>query len=277
MSFSPAIRIDGDFGLGLFLTADHARRELPAEYGTLGLDAHEFERHIAYDIGVEALTRELARRLNAPAVMAGFSRLLIDPNRGEDDPTLIMQLSDGAVIKGNYPMSAGEREERMQRFYRPYHQAIAEMSDRVEQTSGKAPFIVAVHSFTPFWKGKARPWHVGLLWDRDDRATAPLLQRLRAEPGLVVGDNEPYDGALRNDALYRHGTCKGFAHVLIEVRQDLIADEKGVLEWAERLAPMLAEINSMDEMHVVRHFGSRTGPVDAEHRREASVPAIHRP
>ncbi|MHC5233861.1 N-formylglutamate amidohydrolase [Brucella sp. LJL56] len=257
MSFSPVHNVNGDFSLGLLLTADHARRDVPAEYGTLGLQTSEFDRHIAYDIGVENLTRKLASRLNAPAVLGGFSRLLIDPNRGEDDPTLIMQLSDGAVIPGNYPMSAGEREERLERFYRPYHETVARASGRVAAESGAAPFIIAIHSFTPRWKNNARPWQIGLLWDKDDRAVAPLLALLRAEPGLTVGDNEPYDGALRNDAMYRHATAKGFAHVLIEVRQDLIADDKGAAEWTERLAPMIAHINTLPGIHVVQHFGSR--------------------
>ena len=227
MSFSPAHLIDGDFSLGLLLTADHARRDVPCEYGSLGLEKSQFDRQIAYDIGVEELTRQLAKRLNAPAVMGGFSRLLIDPNRGEDDPTLIMQLSDGAVISGNYPLSADEREARVKRFYRPYHDAIASLSGRVAFTSGKAPFIVSIHSFTPHWKGKARPWHVGLLWDSDPRAVNPLLSMLRQDPDLIVGDNEPYDGALRNDAMYRHAIANGYAHVLIEVRHDLIAVKSG--------------------------------------------------
>lgn len=261
MSFSPFSQIDGDLSLGFLLTADHARRDLPAEYGTLGLAKSEFERHIAYDIGVEELTRQLAARLNAPAVLGGFSRLLIDPNRGEDDPTLIMQLSDGSVISGNYPMSATERERRLEAFYRPYHNAIAEMSTRIAALSNKAPFIVSIHSFTPAWKGKTRPWHIGLLWDSDPRALHPLLSLLRNEADLVVGDNEPYNGALRNDAMYRHATANGFAHILIEVRQDLIADKNGAIEWAERLAPMLAHINAMPELHEIRHFGSRTDPV----------------
>lgn len=257
MSFSPVHSVDGDFSLGLLLTADHARRDVPTEYGTLGLQESEFDRHIAYDIGVENLTRRLARHLNAPAVLGGFSRLLIDPNRGEDDPTLIMQLSDGAVISGNYPMSAGEREERLERFYRPYHDTVAQASARVAAESGAAPFIVAIHSFTPRWKDKARPWQIGLLWDKDDRAVAPLLSLLHAEPGLTVGDNEPYDGALKNDAMYRHATAKGFAHVLIEVRQDLIADDKEAAEWANRLAPMISHINTLPDLHTVQYFGSR--------------------
>lgn len=255
--FSPAHSVDGDFSLGLLLTADHARRDVPAEYGTLGLQTSEFDRHIAYDIGVENLTRKLASRLNAPAVLGGFSRLLIDPNRGEDDPTLIMQLSDGAVISGNYPMSAGEREERLERFYRPYHNTVARASERTAAESRAAPFIVSIHSFTPLWKEKARPWQIGLLWDKDDRAVKPLLSLLRENADLTVGDNEPYDGALKNDAMYRHATAKGFAHVLIEVRQDLIADDKGADEWADRLAPMIAHINTLPGIHVVQHFGSR--------------------
>ncbi|PWL16841.1 N-formylglutamate amidohydrolase [Falsochrobactrum shanghaiense] len=261
MPFSPAHLIDGDFSVGLLLTADHARRDVPSEYGSLGLAQSQFDRHIAYDIGVEELTRQLALRLNAPAVMGGFSRLLIDPNRGEDDPTLIMQLSDGAVISGNYPLSAHERETRLKHFYRPYHDAVARQSARVASTSGKAPFIVSIHSFTPHWKGRARPWHIGLLWDSDPRAVTPLLSMLRENPDLIVGDNEPYDGALRNDAMYRHATANGYAHVLIEVRQDLIAEKSGAGQWAERLAPMLESINAQPEIHEIRHFGSRTGPV----------------
>ncbi len=260
--FSPVHQIDGNFGLGIFLTADHARRDLPEEYGDLGLEKSQFDRHIAYDIGVEELTRQLAARLNAPAVLGGFSRLLIDPNRGEDDPTLIMQLSDGAVIPGNYPLTPLEREKRLDRFYRPYHDAVASISTQVATAHGKAPLVIAIHSFTPNWRGKDRPWHIGLLWDSDPRAVTPLLSMLRDEPGLIVGDNEPYDGSLKNDAMYRHATSRGYAHVLIEVRQDLIAKKSGAIEWAERLAPMLRAINGMPEIHEIRHFGSRSGPID---------------
>lgn len=261
-SFSPVHQVDGNLGLGLFLTADHARRDLPVEYGSLGLARSEFERHIAYDIGVGELTRQLAAKLDAPAVMGGFSRLLIDPNRGEDDPTLIMQLSDGAVISGNYPMTPVEREKRLDQFYRPYHDAVASVSTQVASVSGKAPFVVSIHSFTPNWRGRDRPWHIGLLWDSDPRAITPFLSMLRDEPDLIVGDNEPYNGALKNDAMYRHATSRGYAHVLIEVRQDLIAEKAGATEWAERLAPMLHTINALPEIHEIRHFGSRTGPVD---------------
>jgi predicted N-formylglutamate amidohydrolase len=259
--FAPFDIIEGDRKRGIVLVADHAHRELPEEYGDLGLPASEFDRHIAYDIGVEAVTRKLAALLGVPAVMARFSRLLIDPNRGEDDPTLIRQLYDGTVVPGNYPMAAEERERRLDRFYRPYHDAVAAMVASVAHESGAAPFIFSVHSFTPVMQGNIRPWHVGVLWDMDHRAPWPLIEKLAEDKSLVVGDNEPYDGALRGDTMFRHAIVNGFAHALIEIRQDLIADDRGATEWAERLAPIVDAINRRPDIHEVKQFGSRTGPV----------------
>jgi predicted N-formylglutamate amidohydrolase len=260
-SFAPFEVIEGDRAKGLVLVADHARRDLPAGYGDLGLPRTEFDRHIAYDIGVEAVTRRLAAMLGAPAVLCGFSRLLIDPNRGEDDPTLIRQLYDGTVVPGNYPMREAEREIRLDRFYRPYHAAVGSMIASVASAAARAPFIVSIHSFTPIMKGRERPWHAGILWDMDGRAALPLIDMLRREPGLAIGDNEPYDGALRGDTMFRHAIVNGFAHALIEIRQDLIANESGAEEWAGRLVPMLDALNARADIHEVRHFGSRTGPL----------------
>jgi predicted N-formylglutamate amidohydrolase len=254
--------IEGDPTKGMVLLADHAGREIPEEYGKFGLPPEEFERHIAYDIGVEAVTRKLAAMLGVPAVLARFSRLLIDANRGEDDPTLIRQLYDGTVISGNYPMAPEERERRLNSFYRPYHHALDATISAVAEASGGAPFLASIHSFTPFMQGFFRPWHIGILWDLDPRAVTPLFEMLNAEPGLIVGDNEPYDGALRGDTMFRHAIAKGYAHALIEIRQDLIADEKGASEWASRLAPMLDAINRRPDIHEVKHFGSRTGPIE---------------
>jgi len=260
--FAPFELIEGARDAGMLLLADHAGRELPEEYGSLGLSRSEFDRHIAYDIGVEPLTRRLAELTGAPALMARFSRLLIDPNRGEDDPTLIRQLYDGTVIAGNYPLAQEERERRLDRFYRPYHDAVGALIASVAEATGHAPFILSVHSFTPQMQGRRRPWHAGVLWDLDDRAARPLITMLSAEPGLTIGDNEPYDGALRGDTMFRHCIVNGFAHALIEVRQDLIADEAGVEAWAQRLAPMLDAINARADIHKVKRYGSRTGPVD---------------
>jgi predicted N-formylglutamate amidohydrolase len=257
--FAPFELIEGDRSKGLLLLADHARRDLPEEYGDLGLPASEFDRHIAYDIGVEAVTRGLAARLGVPALLGGFSRLLIDPNRGEDDPTLIRQLYDGTVVPSNYPMPAEERERRLDRFYRPYHDAVAALTASVAKASGVAPFLFSVHSFTPVMQGRARPWQAGVLWDLDDRAAKPLIDMLAADPLLTIGDNEPYDGALRGDTMYRHAIVNGFAHALLEIRQDLIADDIGAQEWAERLTPIVDAINRQPDIHEVKMFGSRTG------------------
>jgi predicted N-formylglutamate amidohydrolase len=260
-TFAPFDVIEGDRSRGLLLVADHARRDLPADYGDLGLPPSEFDRHIAYDIGVEMVLRKLAAILGVPGVIATYSRLLIDPNRGADDPTLIRQLYDGTVVPGNYPMAAAERERRIARFYMPYHDAVAGLVSSVEQASGTAPFLFSIHSFTPVMQGHVRPWHVGVLWDADERAARPMIDMLAAEARLVVGDNEPYDGALKGDTMYQHAIVHGFAHALIEIRQDLIADEAGAAEWAERLAPIVDAINRRPDIHEARHHGSRTGPV----------------
>jgi predicted N-formylglutamate amidohydrolase len=259
--FAPFEIIEGVREHGLVLVADHAKRDLPDEYGDLGLPAEEFQRHIAYDIGVEMVTRKLAARLRAPAVLANFSRLLIDPNRGEDDPTLIRQIYDGTIVPANYPLAAAERERRLELFYRPYHDAVAAMIASVAAASGGSPFILSVHSFTPVMQGEVRPWQVGVLWDLDDRAARPLIDTLAADPLLTVGDNEPYDGALRGDTAFKHAIVNGFAHALIEIRQDLIADESGAESWAQLLAPIIDAINARPDIHVARQYGSRTGPL----------------
>jgi predicted N-formylglutamate amidohydrolase len=259
-TFEPVEIISGGTDCGILLIADHAMRHLPAEYGRLGLDEAQFERHIAYDIGVEDLVRLLAAKLGCPAVMARFSRLLIDPNRDADDPTLIRQLYDGAVIPGNYPLADAERARRIENFYQPFRQSVRLTALEMQKKSGAAPVVISVHSFTPSMGGKARPWHVGVLWDKDPRAALPLIDMLRAEPRMIVGDNEPYDGALHGDTLHEICTAQGIAHLLIEVRQDLISSDKGVEEWAQRLAPMLADLIALPGIHDIQHFGSRAEP-----------------
>jgi predicted N-formylglutamate amidohydrolase len=240
-SFSSHEVIPGDCSRGLVIVCDHARNALPPGYGTLGLPAPEFTRHIAYDIGVEPVVRGLCARLGVPAVLAGFSRLLIDPNRGLDDPTLIMQVSDGAIVPGNRGLDEGERASRIARFYRPYHGAIDALLDEAV-ASGRPPAILSIHSFTPAWRGIARPWHAGILWHRDGRFAWPLIERLRRGNDLLIGDNEPYSGGLAGDTLDTHATARGLADALVEIRQDLITHPAGADEWADRLAALLPEI-----------------------------------
>jgi len=261
---APAFEIvAGRAGAGLVIIGDHASNRVPEELGDLGLPASEFRRHIAWDIGVEALARALAARLDVPAVLSRFSRLVIDPNRGDDDPTLVMRLSDGAVIPGNARIDAAERDRRIEAYWRPYDRAIRETID-AGFAAGRAPVIFSLHSYTPVWRGWPRPWHCGVLWDRDPRLPDLLIEQLRADPALVVGDNEPYDGALVGDTLYRHGTRRGLAHAILEVRQDLIADAEGGAAWVERLAPILETVMRREELAEPRLFGSRCGPVEPE-------------
>jgi predicted N-formylglutamate amidohydrolase len=231
---------------------------MPTEFDALGMPSAQLSRHIAFDIGVAWMTRALAAALGCPAVLSRFSRLLIDPNRGDDDPTRVMRLSDGAIVPGNARIDAAEVERRAARFSRPYHHAITDTLDRMLAT-GAVPVIISLHSFTPEMKGRARPWHVGVLWDTDPRLPVPLLESLRADPGLIVGDNEPYDGALEGDTMSRHCTARGFAHALIEVRQDLIADDPAAQHWGEKLAAILDPLLARPDMHAIRQFDSRAG------------------
>ncbi|HEY0106955.1 MAG TPA: DUF1244 domain-containing protein [Rhizomicrobium sp.] len=220
-------------GAPLLFLCDHASPAVPGGYGTLGLAPELFATHIASDIGAAEVTRALAEHFGAPAVLARWSRLLVDLNRGEDDPTLVMKLSDGSLIPGNARIDEAETAHRIARFHAPYHAAVAQEVDRLG-----APVLVSIHSFTPVWKGAPRPWEIGILWDRDGRLARPLI-RACADAGFAVGDNEPYSGELENDTLYRHGTMRGLAHVLIEIRQDLIADAAAARAFAGRLAPIL--------------------------------------
>lgn len=259
--FSPYTQIDGDVLRGWLIVCDHASNALPEEYGTLGLPPEQLERHIGYDIGAAGVTRELAERLGAPALMANFSRILIDPNRGEDDPTLIMRLSDGAVVPGNAEFDENERARRIARYYAPYHAAIdAAINAGIE--AGCPPAILSIHTFTENWRGSPRPWHATILWDRDPRLPEPMLEALREEPDLVIGENEPYTGELKGDCLYRHGTMRGLAHALIEIRQDLVREPEGQTQWAERLARIMSRIRddkaSRERLNRVHHYGSNT-------------------
>ena len=194
-------------------------------------------------------------------VFSRFSRLLIDPNRGEDDPTLIMQISDGAIVPGNAVLTRAERAKRIGAFHTPYHGAIAAEIDTMS-ARGLVPAAVSIHSFTEAWRGVPRKWHAAVLWDNDPRLAAPLIRELRTRTGLEIGDNEPYTGKLRNDTVYRHATLRGLPNLLIEIRQDLIRETKGQQEWAERLAQSLeaifADPANAGPLSRVDYYGSKT-------------------
>lgn len=237
----PAFEIIGSDRPGPWLlTCDHASNAVPdwVGGGGLGLPASDMARHIAYDVGAAGVTRHLSALLDAPAVLSRFSRLVIDPNRGEDDPTLVMELYDGSLIPANRGIAAPERAQRLQRLYRPYHGAI----DAALASRAPNAVYLAIHSFTPQLSGRAaRPWHVTVLHAEDTRFSDALLARLRQEPDLVSAANEPYTGALRGDAVDRHALQTGRPNALIEIRNDLIETEADQRHWAARLAPMLTD------------------------------------
>jgi predicted N-formylglutamate amidohydrolase len=206
------------------------------------------------------VARGIARELNCTALLTRYSRLLIDVNRGADDPTMVMKLSDGVVVPANRDVDpfndSAEFNKRRAQFYEPYHQAITERCDHALE-HGIVPLIFSVHSFTPVWRGEKRPWHAGLLWDRDDRLAMHFLHGIRQADGdLIVGNNEPYSGVLKNDCLYRHGTKRGLPHVLLEIRQDLIASPEGQALWAARCASLLGEAIMKPGVAAIRHYGS---------------------
>lgn len=237
-----AFRIEGKARPGRWLiTCDHASNHVPDWIGggSLGIGPSDMVRHIAWDVGAAGLALALGERLDSPVILSDFSRLVIDPNRGEDDPTLVMQLYDGTIIPANRHTTPAAVEDRLDRLYRPYHDAYARLAARRDDT-----VIVAIHSFTPRLNGRPpRPWHVGILYSHlDDRLSKPLIARLMAEPDLCIGDNEPYSGHLPGDAIDRHALAKGRLNTLIELRNDLIDTGVGQHHWANRLAPVLSQV-----------------------------------
>ena len=242
------------------LICDHASNAIPEDYAQLGLQEHELERHVAWDIGAAEVTRHLADILGCQAILSGFSRLLIDPNRGLDDPTLIMKLSDGSIIPGNLDVDRHNNmsawQERVDKFYMPYHLAIASTLENLIN-DGQVPIILSVHSFTPNFRGVKRPWSAAVLWDKDDRLAKHLFGSLSKSEKLI-GDNEPYSGRLKNDCLFRHGTEKGLPHALIELRQDYLLGEVDCEYWVHFLADALKTAEKDAACAERKFFGTYT-------------------
>ena len=229
----------------VLLVCDHAANAVPASLHGLGLAARDLQLHIAHDIGAATVTGRLASLLDAPAVLAGYSRLVIDYNRRLDHPSSIVRISDGIDIPGNQEVGEAEAARRADACFWPYHRkigaGIAGFAAR-----GIMPAIISVHSFTPVMAGAARPWQLGILWDRDARISAPLLRSLAARGDITVGDNLPYSGRQRfGYSIEVHATETGLPNVLIEVREDVVSDQDGAGRIAEIVAdglqPILAD------------------------------------
>jgi predicted N-formylglutamate amidohydrolase len=222
-----------------FLTCEHAGRTFPRRLGTLGLPEAETVRHIAWDIGIGAVGRELSLLLNAAVILQTYSRLVIDCNRDPKVPSSIPEISEDTEIPGNRTLDEADRAARVDAIFRPYHNAIAAALDR-RAAADRASVLVALHSFTPVFKGVPRPWQVAVLFNRDPRLAHALAELLRADGSLMVGENEPYRVSdLTDYTVPVHGEQRGLPHVEIEIRQDLITDPSGQREWAERLARLL--------------------------------------
>lgn len=242
MDYAPYQIVGQDRPGRWLVTCDHAANTVPdfVGGGSLGIAPEDMARHIAYDVGAAGVTRALAEALDAPAILTNFSRLVIDPNRGEEDPTLVMQLYDGTIIPANRDVSDAQVEERLERLYRPYHAAYEALATRPDTV------IVAIHSFTPQLKGRPpRPWEVAVLYShRDERFSRPLISKLQLLGDLCVGDNQPYSGHLPGDSIDRHALDPDRHNTLIEVRNDLIATPEAQQAWGRRLAGVLDAVRA---------------------------------
>jgi predicted N-formylglutamate amidohydrolase len=247
----PSLRIDDDpppfeilaprAGSPWVLVCDHGGRAIPRALGSLGVAESELERHIAWDIGAAAVTRLLAAHLDAWAIVGGYSRLVIDLNRPPESPQSILARSETTDIPGNVGVTAAQAEARRREFFDPYHRCITAELDR-RRDAGLPALLVAVHSFTPVFLGAARAWHAGVLYNREPRLARLLLELLREEADLVVGENEPYAVSDATDyTVVHHGERRGLVHVEFEMRQDLIAEPAGQAAWAGRLARVLEQ------------------------------------
>jgi predicted N-formylglutamate amidohydrolase len=225
---------------GAVLVCDHASCAVPAVLDGLGLDDAYLRRHIGWDIGAGDVTRRLATLLDAPAVLAGYSRLVIDCNRPPGTPASILGVSDGVEIPGNHDVDEAAVEVRIDACFRPYHETITETIARLGARDGRPPAVISIHSFTPVLDGSERVWDVGVLWHRDGRIAKPLMSALAAERDICVGDNEPYSGRLPIPySIPVHAEVGSLPHVTVEVRQDLVDTHRGAETWSHRLAAAL--------------------------------------
>ena len=237
---APVVIDHPDGASDFFLVCDHAGRRMPRRLGQLGVPDAEMDRHIAYDIGAAAVAVRLADAFDATLIRQIYSRLVIDCNRDPSVPSSIPEISETTPIPGNVGLSDAEREARRVELFLPYHAAITAALDA---RAARPTAFVAVHSFTPVYKGEVRPWHVGVLYNRDARLSLILKRLLLEEGDLVVGDNEPYFvNDLTDYSIPVHAERRSLPYLELEIRQDLIANEAGQREWAARLIRLLPQV-----------------------------------
>ncbi len=226
----------------IVLACDHASNRVPRALDDLGLASEHLQQHIAWDIGAGAVTKRLCERLKAKAVLGNYSRLVVDLNRNLEDPSAFPAISDGILVPGNLGLDVEKRAERARTFFKPYHEALRRLT-RDCTRDDRSPVFVSIHSFTPKLHGVRRPWHIGVLWDKDPRLAIPFMEALRGSGDIVIGDNEPYSGRHPADFTIDHqAEPLGLAHIGIEIRQDLINDISGQERWGNVLADALESV-----------------------------------
>lgn len=224
-----------------FLTCEHAGRRIPQRLGNLGVSDSDLERHIAWDIGAEGVSRRLSEYLDATLVLQNYSRLVVDCNRSPDADDFIVTLSENTEIPGNLDVTEADITARKQAVFDPYHDAIRNALDARER-AGRATVLSAMHSCTPVFHGVSRPWHIGVLYDKDERFARILLELLAEDGELVIGENEPYELSHERDyAIPVHAERREIPHVEFEIRQDLIGTAEEQDKWAQLLAHVLQE------------------------------------
>lgn len=232
--------VNADGGGNAVLVCDHASNRVPRRLGTLGLDPTDLAGHIAWDPGAANVARRLSELLDAPLVLSGYSRLVIDCNRPVDSPESMLEQSDGVPVAGNLKLTSADRARRVEGLFRPYHEAISDLLDR---RATRPNMLLSVHSFTGDFAGRRRPWSIGFSYGRDRRFAALALEAMRGDSSLVVGENLPYSVDDATDhTIPVHGENRGLLHVLIEMRQDGIATPGGAAAWAARLAEMFRQV-----------------------------------
>ncbi|MBV1901746.1 MAG: N-formylglutamate amidohydrolase, partial [Kordiimonadaceae bacterium] len=238
---------------GVVVLCEHASNRVPEGYASLGLSDEELEMHIAWDIGAEQVTRKICEMMEVGGVLSQVSRLVVDGNREPDHRTLVPSESDKIIIPANQDLPPSAIAARKKAFYDPFHSACDELIE-AHLDAGVVPLVVGLHSFTPVMDGETRPWEIGFLWHKDPRLAQAMIGMIERETELKVGDNQPYSGKDLYYTMERHGAQRGLPQTTIEIRQDLLQDDKIILEWAALLADVLDECMRRDDVASVRHY-----------------------
>jgi len=245
--------LNADVTAGLIILCEHASNHIPADYQQLGLSDKNLETHIAWDIGAADVTRKMSEMMEVPAILGTTSRLLIDPNREPDHPTLVPVTSDGIDIPANGDLPAEAIAMRRASMYDPFHAAAEALIER-HVNAGLTPLIVGMHSFTPSMNSKTRPWEIGFLWNKDPRLAQAMIGLLERETDLTIGDNQPYSGRDLYYTMQRHGATHGLPQTTVEIRQDLLMDASMVLQWAALMADLLDECMARPDLSQIQHY-----------------------